>query len=152
MSEEKLIKSIVQIGLKKLSENAEAIGADMDEKGPENTIPAFIANTISSIVNSIESEDISIEVIGAAAVALFAQIDKMFTEADKQLTKEQKIHIISSSIEITLQMLPDYYDAFIEQAGGMQELERVGNMTDDDPEFEKPTREGTAGTMEQGVL
>ena len=151
MSAESDIKKIIQLGLQRIQENPDALAQEMDANGVEDAVPAFIATIISSIVNSGVIEP-SFEVIGGSMVGLFGTIDRMITEAGKPLSKEQKMSMLSTTMKLTLEMMPDHYETIIEQAGGAEELKRVGTSSEEEIDKELGLEPQAQEQETQGVL
>jgi len=133
------IKEIVDFGLSIIEGNPEALLEPLQQEGPEQAIPAFVASTIQKVLEgdpNIELQDVLAGIIG-----LFTEIGEVLLKAGIELPKEQIMQLLSETVELSLQMSPSLHEAANQMA---QDADAKG-------EFDELKAEGQP-TEPQGVL
>ena len=143
MDKEK-ISSYIEYALSMIEENPETLEKAIRQNNVEVGVPNYVANLISKI------EEIQGEEAIPVALAILSTIDKMILESGMDFSKEQRMALISKTIQRVIEVNPQIAEAVRGMASELDESqmdpEAAQQMSQENPE-EEPME-----TEEQGVF
>ena len=143
MDKEK-ISSYIEYALSMIEENPETLEKAIRQNNVEVGVPNYVANLISKI------EEIQGEEAIPVALAILSTIDKMILESGMDFSKEQRMALISKTIQRVIEVNPQIAEAVRGMASELDESqmdpESAQQMSQENPE-EEPME-----TEEQGVF